>query len=188
MNRTENVPFDSDFLSRPENEVIKDNIGFIQRCAKNFITEIGLLPKDYDDVFQEAAIAYLIWFRKLRDGLLPENGRNFASSSIYYHLMGKFVDRDGVGVTFRRLRQSGAPSVIYVEDPGDTVFSEDSDSEFGVYYRDWLSHLDRIDREIVVSRIRYGGRRGSHKIRPTTYSRHLSKIKRAYDEYFRNAG
>lgn len=165
-----------------EDKVIRDNIGFVRNCAWEFITESRIKPSDYDDVFQEATIGYLLWHRKARNGELGKDGWKYAKTSIKYHLLQRFVDRHGMGVHWQAVRSKKIPEVVLTDEPDiDDVMFDDTD----IYFRDWLSMLSEEDRDIVISRMETGRRSKSYRKSPTTYSAHLRKIRRSFDDYFR---
>lgn len=172
----ENCAFD-------EEKLIRDNINFIRHCAWSYITETGLDRSWFDDVVQEASIAYLLWRRKLAAGMLGENGWKYASVSIRYHLMNKFVDRHGVGVTYRSLRVAPPPPIENYGLVREDVPSA-SDTERAAYLKDWFASLSAEDQDIVRTHIITGRRSKRFGKSPSTYNYHLKKIRRSYDEYF----
>lgn len=165
-----------------EDKVVRDNLGFIRNCAWEFITESRIKPSDCDDVFQEAALAYLLWHRKARNGELGKDGWKYAKTAIRYHLLSRFVDRHGIGVHWQAIRTNKIPEVILTDEPDtDEVMFDDTN----IYFRDWLSMLSDEDREIVISRMATGHRSPTYHKSASTYSAHLRKIRTSFDDYFR---
>lgn len=165
-----------------EERLIRENEDFIRSCAWKYMNETQMSPSSFDDVYQEAALAYLNLYRRIESGALPPGSERYARAVIRYALLKKFVDRHGMGVRFSNVRGHRAPRVNYR--PENPAYVDDDADFASVYIRDWISSLPDEDREIVTSKISTGKPPETWRKSNTAYRYRIHRIRRSFDDYF----
>ncbi len=167
-----------------EEELLKSRWSYIARCARKYMVETHTDQCLFDDVFQEAAIAYLLWHRKA-EKLNDPDFWHYGATAIRYHLLKKLVDKHGVGVTYDNMKKLPHPTRLSLDDSIQMI----SDTDFDiVYLHDWISSLPPEYFEIAKARYITGGKPRNLKISRATYFRRLKSIRKSYDDYFNEAG
>lgn len=172
-----------------EQEELNKSLNFIRQQAWHFIAEQRMEPKGYyfEDVFQEACVGWLLWYRKCNSGeYRSKTPQEFAASAIRYHLLRRFCSRNGYGLSWRQvanIQASGKPLPRNAEETGN---ESDSFEITEPYVRDFLNHLSALDRSIVVM-LMYNEKPGyimeAMGIPRSTLQYRRKVIRNAYDKY-----
>lgn len=171
-----------------EQEALTNSLNFIRYQAWKFIGEQQMVPKNYyfDDVFQEACIAWLTWYRKCQNG---ESNNSFAASFIRYHLLKRFYSRNGFTVDWRtaaELKEKNE-SLPYTVAETETAPTDPAlDDMTAVYVRDFLRKLTDLDRTIAVMMMndeKPGEIMEAVNIPRSTLQYRRKVIRKCYDDY-----
>ena len=185
-----------------EESIIRDNSNFIRMCALRFIRERGLAPVSYyyEDVFQEACIAYLNWYRKSENGK-PE-WKKFAASAIRFHLLKRYINPFGFAVTGYavdkrrpkpeiRVGLVDTPYMCILEERGHGFTEDDEDMAYKLDFDKWIESLNPQDREIVIllcKGYKPGEVMKKFGMERRDYSYRKNKIRKNYDKFFKEVG
>lgn len=180
-----------------EESIIRNNTSFIRMCALNFIRERGLAPVSYyyEDVFQEACIAYLNWYRKSNNG--NPDWKKFAASAIRFHLLRRYINPFGFATTkyavYHRRPKPEIKVGVSVVDELEFMSRNDKseDMEYRIDFDRWLESLDSPDREIVVLLCK--GYKPGEVIEKLglcrdSYRYRKNKIHKNYNKFFKEVG
>lgn len=136
-----------------EQDELKKSLNFIRQQAWRFIAEQRMEPKYYyfDDVFQEACIGWMLWYRKCKAGdYRSTHPEDFAASAIRYHLLRRFCDRNGYGLTWRQVANIQANGQPLPRGTEERINESESIEVTEPYVRDFLDRLNATDRNILL--------------------------------------
>lgn len=153
---------------------LSDNMNYIRSCAWSFIREYHLNPRVYfDDVMQEATIAWVVWRRKLDSEDCPKDWEKFARTAIRYHLQKHYYELIG----WKPEQTEYTPIEPIIDNIEEIVF-----------IRDWLATLPPDERKLVS--LLYSGNKHLARMSMShgAYYRKRRHIQQSYRDYFGDAG
>lgn len=169
-----------------EEKLVRENANIIRYCAMDFMNERHMpYAVYYDDVFQEAAIGFLNWYRKS----IPHK---YLRTSIRYHLYKQFIHQHGIH------RNPKKKCEVQIADVNNDIVESymtpmciEEDIAFNIDLDKWMATLTPQDRLVVKMILRgYPPREIESKenIKPSQYNWQRLRIGKSYKAYFGEAG
>lgn len=179
-----------------EEKLVRENAQIIRYCALDFMRERHMpYTLYYDDVFQEAAIGFIKWHRKLESGAYHymTDAHKYIRTSIRYHLYKHFIHQRGIH------RNPKKECNIMVEEMPDDNFGEigatpynvEDDMVFAMDVARWVSTLtpnDRLAVQMMLRGYKPGDIESHLNTKPSQYQWQKRRIGKSYRAYFGEAG
>lgn len=179
-----------------EEKLVRDNAQTIRYCALDFMRERHMpYAVYYDDVFQEAAIGFLKWHRKLESGAFSSvtDAHRFLRTSVRYHLYKHFIHQRGIH------RNPKKECNIKIEETVDDSFGEIGATSYNVEddivltmdIARWVSTLtpnDRLAVQMMLRGYKPGDIESRLHTKPSQYQWQKRRIGKSYRAYFGEAG